>query len=73
MILQMLIILSNNFTGNLVGTVNGVNFNETLFNLDFGGIIPSVTTGTEYVIAFTNIDYGSIITPTDINSDFGSF
>lgn len=66
-------VTSTTFTGNLVGTVNGVNINETLFNLDFGGIIPSVTTGTEYVIAFTNIDYGSFITPADINSDFGSF
>lgn len=65
-------ISSNTFTGNLVGTVNGVNINETLFNLDYGGIIPQVTTGTEYVIAFTNIDYGSFITPADINSDFGS-
>lgn len=66
-------ITSTTFTGNLVGTVNGVNINETLFNLDFGGIIPSVTTGTEYVIAFTNIDYGTITSPADINSDFGSF
>lgn len=65
-------ISSNTFTGNLVGTVNGVNINETLFNLDYGGIIPQVTTGTEYVIAFTNIDYGSFIAPADINSDFGS-
>lgn len=64
---------STTFTGNLVGTVNGVNINETLFNLDLGGIIPNVTTGTEYVIAFTNIDYGSFITPADINSDFGNF
>lgn len=66
-------ITSSTFIGNLVGTVNGVNLNETLFNLDFGGIIPIITTATQYVIAFTNIDYGSFITPADINSDFGSF
>lgn len=66
-------ITSSTFIGNLVGTVNGVNLNETLFNLDFGGIIPIITTATQYVIAFTSIDYGSFITPADINSDFGSF
>ena len=66
-------ITANTFTGNLAGTVNGINITESSFNLDFGGIIPNITTNTAYVIATTTLDFGSFTAPASTISDFGSF
>ncbi len=65
-------IAASTFTGNLVGTVNGINITTSFDDLDLGGIIYQVTTNQEYVIATSSLDYGTFTAPTTLNSDFGS-
>lgn len=65
-------ITASTFTGNLVGTVNGVALDNTLANLDLGGIVYNITSMAEYILSTTDIDYGTFTSPGSINSDFES-
>jgi len=63
---------ASTFTGNLVGTVNGISITSSFEDLNLGGIVYQVTTNQEYVIATLNLDYGTFTSPGSLNSDFGS-
>jgi len=65
-------ITASTFTGNLVGTVNGISITSSFEDLNLGGIVYQVTTNQEYVIATSNLDYGTFTSPGSLNSDFGS-
>jgi len=65
-------ITASTFTGNLVGTVNGISITSSFEDLKLGGIVYQVTTNQEYVIATLNLDYGTFTSPGSLNSDFGS-
>lgn len=65
-------ITSSTFTGNLVGTVNGVSITSSFEDLDLGGIFYQVTTNQEYVIATSSLDYGTFTAPASLSSNFGS-
>lgn len=66
-------ITASTFVGNLVGTVNGIEVTDLASNLDFGEIIPNVTSLSDLIVATTDIDYGTFLVPGAIDSDFGSF
>lgn len=63
---------ANTFVGNLVGTVNGITVTDNSTNLDFGPMIPNITSLDDYILYLTSIDYGTFLSPTVIDSDFGS-
>jgi hypothetical protein len=65
-------ITASTFTGNLVGTVNGIGITSSFEDLNLGGIVYQVTTSQEYVIATLDLDYGTFTAPGALNSDFGS-
>lgn len=66
-------ITASTFVGNLVGTVNGIEVTDLASNLDFGEIIPNVTSLSGLIVATTDIDYGTFLVSGAIDSDFGSF
>ena len=63
---------ANTFVGNLVGTVNGITVTDNSTNLDFGPMIPNITSLDDYILYLTSIDYGTFLSPSVIDSDFGS-
>lgn len=65
-------ITASTFTGNLVGTINGLSITSSFSDLNLGGIIYQVTSNQEYLIATSNLDYGTFTAPTSLSSDFGS-
>lgn len=66
---------ANSFIGDLTGLVHGVDIrdlNEFLFGFDFGAILPTATSFSEWIIANTDIDLGTITAPNATEIDLGA-
>jgi len=65
---------ADSVVSNLTGLVHGIDVRTIdVGSFDLGGIVVDVTSGLEFLLATTDVDYGTLVSPTVINSDFGSF
>ncbi len=66
---------ATSLVGALTGTVNGVDVTEVnriVTGADYGLLSDNITTSVELLFRETVIDYGSIISPSTLNSNYGT-
>lgn len=63
---------NSNIYGNFFGNIEGVDFNDALFNFDFGSFVQSNITNTfELLLATADVEFGSFTEPAGIEFDLG--
>jgi len=66
---------ANSLLGDLTGLVHGIDvrdLNNFIFGFDFGAIIPTATSFSDWFISNTDVDFGSITVPNATEVDLGA-